>query len=140
MELVFGVDRSFSALRYAKQEYKNNLDYVVSDILSPVFGKSQFDLVLALNILELVEPVELLDHVSKQISYGYFVITDPYDFDRGVNSVRKPLDETTLRVNLKDLGFDILPKTQIPSNIPWDLNLNSRATLNYKSDLVIAKK
>ena len=63
--MVFGVDRSFAALRYAKQVYKSNLDYVVSDILSPIFGKSQFDLVLALNILELVEPVELLNHVSK---------------------------------------------------------------------------
>ena len=138
--VVFGVDRSFAALRCAKHAYKSNLDYVLSDILSPVFGTSQFDLVLALNILELVEPEELLNHVSKQISHGYFVITDPYDFDRGVNSVRKPLDEITLRTNLKSLGFDILPKTQIPSNIPWNLNLNSRATLNYKSDLIIAKK
>ena len=139
-EMVFGIDRSFAALRHAKQVCKNNLDYAVSDILSPVFGKSQFDLVLALNILELVEPMELLNHVSKQISSGYFVITDPYDFDRGVNSVKKPLDETTLRMNLKNLGFKILPKTQIPSNVPWNLNLNSRATLNYKVDLVIAKK
>ena len=139
-EMVFGIDRSFAALRHAKLVCKNNLDYAVSDILSPVFGKSQFDLVLALNILELVEPMELLTHVSKQISSGYFVITDPYDFDRGANSVKKPLNETTLRMNLKNLGFKILPKTQIPSNVPWNLNLNSRATLNYKVDLVIAKK
>ena len=139
-EMVFGIDRSFAALRYAKQVCKNNLDYAVSDILSPVFGRSKFDLVLALNILELVEPTELLNHISKQISSGYFVITDPYDFDRGANSVKKPLDETTLRINLKNLGFKILPKTKIPSNIPWNLNLNSRATLNYKVDLVIGKK
>ncbi|QMU53753.1 MAG: methyltransferase domain-containing protein [Nitrosopumilus sp.] len=139
-ETVFGIDRSFAALMHAKRMCKNNLDYVVSDILSPVFGRSKFDLVLALNILELVEPVELLNHVSKQISSGYFVITDPYDFDRGANSVKKPLDETTLRMNLKNLGFKILPKTKIPSNIPWNLNLNSRATLNYEVDLVIGKK
>jgi uncharacterized protein YbaR (Trm112 family) len=139
-EMVFGIDRSFAALRHAKQVCKNNLDYAVSDILSSVFGRSKFDLVLALNILELVEPLELLNHISKQISSGYFVITDPYDFDRGANSVKKPLDETTLRVSLKNLGFKILPKTKIPSNIPWNLNLNSRATLNYKVDLVIAKK
>ena len=139
-EMVFGIDRSFTALQRAKQVRKNNLDYIASDILSPVFGTLQFDLVLALNILELVEPVELLNLVSKQIASGYFVITDPYDFDRGANSVKKPLDEITLRTNLNNLGFEILPKTKIPSNIPWNLNLNSRATLNYKADLVICKK
>ena len=32
--MVFGVDRSFTALRYAKKLYKNNLDYVVADFLS----------------------------------------------------------------------------------------------------------
>jgi len=78
-DMVFGIDRSFSALRYAKKSSKNNLDYVVADSLSPVFGKLQFDLILALNILELVEPLDLLKHVSKQISSGYFVIFDPYD-------------------------------------------------------------
>ncbi len=137
---VFGIDRSFAALRQAKQLHKNNVDYFVSDILSPLFGSSKFDLVLALNILELVEPVELLNHVSKQISSGYFVIADPYDFDRGENSVKKPLDEKTLRTNLKNLGFEILSKTENPSHIPWTLHLNYRATLHYEVDLVIAKK
>lgn len=139
-DMVFGIDRSFAALRQAKQLFKSNMDYFVSDILSPVFGKSKFDLVLALNILELVEPVKLLNHISEQISSGYFIITDPYDFDRGTNSVKKPLDERTLRTNLKGLGFKILTKTKIPSNIPWKLHLNSRATLNYEVDLVIGKK
>ena len=139
-KMVFGVDRSFTALRYAKKLYKNNLDYVVADFLSPVFGNSQFDLVLALNVLELVEPEELLNHVSKQISTGYFIITDPYDFDRGINSVKKSFDETTLRMSLKNLGFKITSKTKIPSIISWNLKLNSRATLNYKVDFVIGKK
>jgi len=138
--MVFGVDRSFSALRYAKKSYKNNLDYIVSDSLSPMFGKLQFDLILALNVLELIEPIELLKQVSKQISTGYFIITDPYDFDRGVNSVKTPLDESTLRTNLENFGFKILSKTKNPSFIPWNLKLNPRATLNYKVDLIIGKK
>ncbi|MCV0409237.1 methyltransferase domain-containing protein [Nitrosopumilus sp.] len=137
---VFGIDRSFSALRFAKKTFKHNLDYVVADSLSPVFGKLQFDLVLALNLLELVEPLELLKHVSKQITFGYFVISDPYDFDRGVNSVKKSLDEFTLRANLEKFGFKISPKTKNPSYLPWNLKLNSRAILNYKVDLVIGKK
>jgi len=137
--MVFGIDRSFSALRIAKKSYNDNLDYIVGDFLSPVFGKLQFDLVLALNVLELIEPVEFLNHVSKQITDGYFVLSDPYDFDRGTYSVKNPLNESTLRTNLRDLGFKILPKTKNPAHIPWNLKLNPRATLNYKVDFIIAK-
>ncbi|MDH5569180.1 MAG: methyltransferase domain-containing protein [Nitrosopumilus sp.] len=139
-KMVFGIDKSFSALRFAKKSYKDNLDYVLADSLSPVFAKLQFDLVIALNILELIEPLELLKHVSKQISSGFFVISDPYDFDRGANSVRKPLDEQQLRTNLEKFGFKIFPKTKNPSYIPWNLKLNPRATLNYRVDLIIANK
>ena len=139
-DVVFGIDRSFSALRYAKKSSKNNLDYIIADSLSPVFGKLQFDLILALNVLELMEPLKLLKQVSKQISTGYFVISDPYDFDRGTNSVKKSVDELTLRTNLEDLGFKISSKTKKPSFLPWNLKLNPRATLNYKSDLIICQK
>ncbi|MBT8242978.1 MAG: class I SAM-dependent methyltransferase [Nitrosopumilus sp.] len=138
--IVFGIDRSFSALRIAKKSYKNNLEYVVADFLSPIFGKSKFDLVLALNVLELVEPVKFLNHISKQITSGDFIISDPYDFDRGINSVKNPLNEKTLRTNLEKLGFKINPKTKAPSSIPWILKLNPRATLNYDVDLILAKK
>jgi len=139
-KMVFGIDRSFTALRYAKKSYKDNLDYIVADSLSPVFGNLSFDLILALNILELIEPSKLLKHVAKQIISGYLVISDPYDFDRGINSVRKPLDEVTLRTNMDNFGFKISTKTKKPSYIPWGLNLNPRTTLNYKVDLVIGKK
>ncbi len=138
--MVFGIDRSFSALQYAKRSYKNNLDYFIADSLSSVFGKLQFDLILALNILELIEPSELLKHISKQVSSGHFIISEPYDFDRGTKSVKKPLDEYTLRTTLNDLGFEITTKTKKPSYLPWNLKLNSRATLNYKVDLIIGKK
>jgi len=139
-KMVFGIDRSFSALRIAKKSFKNNLDYFIADSMSSVFGKLQFDLVLALNILELVEPLELLKHISKQISTGYLVISDPYDFDRGVNSVKNPFDEFTLRTTLKNYGFKISSKTKKPSHISWNLKLNPRAILNYKVDLIIGKK
>jgi len=138
--MVFGIDRSFTALRFAKKSHHDNLDYVVSDFLFPVFGKLQFDLVLALNVLELVEPLKFLTSVSKQISSGYFVISDPYDFDRGIHSVKKPLNETTLRTNLENLGFKIMSSTKNPSHIAWNLKLNPRTTLNYKVDLVCSQK
>lgn len=139
-KMVFGVDRSFSALRIAKKLPKNNLDYVVADFLSPIFGKLSFDLILALNVLELVEPTDFLKHISKQIDKGHFVITDPYDFDRGTNSVKKLLDEKSLRMNLQNLDFKITPETKTSSRMSWILKLNPRATLNYDVDLVIAKK
>lgn len=139
-DLVFGVDRSFSAIQIAKKQFKDNLDYFVADSLSPVFGTLQFDLVLALNVLEIIEPNVLLKSISKQITKGYFVISDPYDFDRGPNSVKNPVDASSLRMDLKNLGFKISNSTKKPSYIPWNLKLNPRATLNYKVDLVISQK
>lgn len=137
---VFGIDRSFSAISVAKKTQKDNLDYFVADSISDIFGKTKFDLILALNVLELVEPQDLLEHISQQIPKGRFVISDPYDFDRGKNSVKKPLDELTLRTSLEELGFTISVKTKKPSYLTWNLKLNPRSTLNYKVDLIIAKK
>lgn len=138
---VFGIDHSFNALKIAKsKKSKDNLDYFVADLLSPIFGRQKFDLIVALNLLELVEPLDLLTHFSRQVKQGSLVISDPYDFDRGENSVKKSVDEKSLRQNLKNLGFKITESTVTPSKIPWTLNLNQRASLNYKVDLVIAKK
>lgn len=137
---VFGIDRSFSAISVAKKTQKDNLDYFVADLMSDVFGKTKFDLILALNVLELVEPKDLLKYISQQILKGHFVISDPYDFDRGKNSVKKPLDELILRTSLEELGFTISVKTKKPSYLTWNLKLNPRSTLNYKVDLIIAKK
>ena len=140
-KIVFGIDRSFSAISIAKNKpIKCNLDYFVADSLSPVFGDANFDMVIALNVLELIEPLDLLSHVSKQIKKGYFVISDPYDFDRGKSSVKKPLDEKALRESLTDLRFSISKNTRAPSYHPWNLKIGPRTTLNYKVDLVIAKK
>ena len=137
---VFGIDRSFSAISVAKKTQKDNLDYFVADLMSDVFGKTKFDLILALNVLELVEPKDLLKYISQQIHKGHFIISDPYDFDRGKNSVKNPLDELTLRTSLEELGFTISVKTKKPSYLTWNLKLNPRSTLNYKVDLIIAKK
>jgi len=137
---VFGVDRSFSAISIAKKASKNNLDYFVADLLSTTFGNTKFDLILALNVLELVEPMYLLRHISQQIFNGIFIISDPYDFDRGKNSVKNILDESMLRTSLEDLGFIINDNTKKTSYITWNLKLNLRSILNYKVDLIIAKK
>ena len=139
-ENVLGIDRSFSALKIAKKSSKNNLDFVLADSLSSIFGQSKFNLVIGLNVLELVEPHQFLDHISKQISSGYLFISDPYDFERGSKSVKVPIDEKTLRSLIKNLGLKISTKTLSPSYISWNLKINPRTTLNYKVDLIVAKK
>ena len=139
-EIVFGIDSSFSAISIAKKSVKKNLDFFVADSLSTIFGNTTFDLVLALNVLELIEPSDFLKHVSKQIKQGFLVISDPYDFDRGKTSVKKPLDEHSLRTTLNYMGFSISSKTSNPTHHTWNLNLNPRCKLTYKVDLIIAKK
>ena len=139
-EMVFGIDKSFNAIHLAKRNQKNNLDYIVSDFASTPFKNKKFDLIIGLNILELMEPNILLKQISKQISSGYIMITDPYDYERGINSVKHPVNEVLLRKNLRELKFKINKKTEKPSFIPWNLKLYDRASLNYKVDIVIAKK
>ena len=95
---------------------------------------------IGLNILELMEPNILLKQIAKQISSGYIIISDPYDYERGINSVKQPMNELELRENLQKLKFQITNKTKKPAFIPWNLELHSRASLNYKVDVVIAKK
>ncbi len=139
-QIVFGVDRSFSAIKIATRESKENLDYFVADSLSSIFGETKFDLIVALNLLELIEPVDFLKQISNQIQRGYLIISDPYDNDRGKNSVKTPLDENTLRQNLRNLKFKTISGTDNPSKITWNLKLNPRTTLNYKVDLVVVEK
>ena len=139
-ETVFGIDKSFSAIQIAKKNKKNNVEYVVSDFKYNPFLNTKFNLIIALNVLELMEPDILLKQISKQISSGYVIISDPYDFERGGNSVKNPMNEIVLRKKLKNLKFKITSKTKTPSNIQWNLKLYDRASLNYKVDVVISKK
>ena len=139
-KIIFGIDKSFNAIQIAKQNQKNNIDYIVSEFTATPFVNKKFDLIVALNVLELMEPNILLKQISKQISSGNILISDPYDYERGVNSVKDPIDEYTVRKNLKKLKFKINTKTKEPSFIPWNLKLHDRASLNYKVDIVIAKK
>ena len=139
-ENVFGIDTSFYALSTAKDNSQENTDFFVSDSLFHPFGRKKFDIVIAMNILELVEPVELLNVMFKQLKNGYIVICDPYDYERGQQSVRKPLYENDIRKEIQQHGMSLIYNTKIPSSFGWNLKINPRTSLNYKVDLVIAKK
>ena len=139
-ETVFGIDRSFSAISEAKKIKNKNLDFFVADSLEHPFARQKFGLILGLNLLEIIEPQKFLKILSKQMKKGTILLSDPYDYERANYSVKNQLNETQIRRTLQKNGFKITHNTKKPSNIPWNLTLNPRAELQYKVDLIIAKK
>ena len=137
---VFAIDTSFSALLEAKKKSPKNCEYILADIIQHPLGKTKFDLIIALNMFELVEPSLLLKIMNSQISNGFLFLSDPYDYDRGKNSVKKPLYENQIRETLRSNGFRITNNTKTSSKINWNLKINKRTRLNYKVDIVIARK
>lgn len=135
---VFGIDKSFFALLEAKKHKTKNVDFFLADSLSAPFGTMKFDLVVALNVLELVEPLKLLQIIGSQ-SRRFVMLSDPYDYDRGKNSVKIRLDEKTLRLKIKQMGFKLIAGTARPSFIHWKLRVNPRLELSYKTDLILAR-
>lgn len=136
--MVFGIDKSFFALLEAKKHKTKNTDFFLADSLSALFGTMKFDLVVALNVLELVEPLKLLKIIGMQ-SRKFVLLSDPYDYDRGKNSVKIRLDEKTLRSKIKQMGFKLIAGTARPGFISWRLRVNQRLELNYKTDLILAR-
>ena len=140
-DFAFGIDKSFYAIKEAKKSNQENLDFFVADSLEQPFSKLKFGAVLALNLFELIEPKLLLKLLASQVDKnGTLVISDPYDFERGQRSVKEPIHADSLREELRKYGFTISKGTRKPSFIPWNLDLNKRASLNYLVDLVFANK
>jgi 2-polyprenyl-3-methyl-5-hydroxy-6-metoxy-1,4-benzoquinol methylase/uncharacterized protein YbaR (Trm112 family) len=137
-DIVFGIDRSFYAILEAKRKNLKNSDFVVADSLNHPFGNKKFDVVVALNLLDIIEPLELLKVILSQTK-RFIVISDPYDFERGKDSVKTHIDAKEVRLNLMQNGFRLIQSTKQPSFIPWRLNVNSRLHLNYKVDMIVAK-
>jgi hypothetical protein len=135
------MDKSFYAITEAKKTKLRNLDFFVADSLEHPFGRIKFDLVLALNLFELIEPKPLLKLLASQVQKdGALVLSDPYDFERGAKSVREPIYEESLRKELGKHCFRLSRETRKPSFVPWNLKLNDRASLNYLVDLIFATK
>ena len=91
-------------------------------------------------MFELVEPSLLLKTIFKQISNGFIFLSDPYDYVRGKNSVKNPLNENEIRETLYQNNFQINKITKNPSKLNWNLKINDRTQLNYKVDIILARK
>lgn len=139
-EIVFGIDRSFSAISIAKKIKNKNLDFFVADSLDHPFGHQKFGLIVGLNLLEIIEPLNLLKVLSKQLKKGTILLSDPYDYERATYSVKNQLDSIQIRKTLQKIGFNIFPKTKKSSFIPWNLVINPRAQLHYNVDLITARR
>jgi len=137
---VFGIDKSFFALVEASKKSPKNCVYILSDVLKHPFGNKKFDLVVALNLFDIVEPSFLIKTISKQISSGLIFLSDPYDYNRGKNSVKTPLDENQIRSTLRQNRFQITNNTKKPTKITWNIKFNERISINYKVDVIIARK
>jgi len=136
---VFGLDKSFFAVLQAKQLGTKNADFFVADSLNHPFENRKFDLVVSLNILELIDPSELLKVLSTQVG-KLLILSDPYDFERGKYSVKTRTDAKALRENLVKMGFTLVQNTRQPCFVPWRLSFSSRLQLYYKVDVIVAKK
>ncbi len=134
---AFGIDRSFSALFVAKTAFNEKLDYFVADSLNHPFGDKKFDTIVGLNLLEIIEPRELLSVLSRQVRKT-LILADPYDNNRGASSVRRPVGPDSLRSELEGRRFQISEDTQKPSFIPWRLKISDRIEMDYRVDLVVS--
>lgn len=104
--MVFGIDKSFYGILEAKRERRKNMDFVVADSIRPPFGNKKFSLVLALNLLDIVEPRKLLDVVFRQAK-DFVVLSDPYDFERGKKSVKQRITPEDSERNCKIFRIQI---------------------------------
>ncbi|HJU14449.1 MAG TPA: methyltransferase domain-containing protein [Candidatus Nitrosotalea sp.] len=136
--LVFGMDKSYYAISEAMKSREGNSDFVVADSLKNPFG-GKFDTVLALNLLDIVEPRPLVRVLSAQAK-KFLILSDPYDYERGKNSVKQQLGPEEVRSLLRATGFRLVAGTARQSFIPWSLEANPRLVLNYKVDLVVARR
>lgn len=141
---VIGVDLSFSFISEARRRMVlsrlGNLDFVVADCLMPPFLPNKFDLVIALNIVELVDAEQLLDSIHSLLKHdGEVAFSSSYDYNR--SRLGNRVNSQSFRRLLQRSGFRVASKyAKNESFIPWTLKISERIYLFYFVDYLRARK
>jgi len=140
LPFVFGVDTSFSFILEARKimhdTMTKNVEFIVSDAINLPFESRFFQSVVALNLVDRVDPHKLMDSINSSIrDNGKLILIDPYHF---VNvNTNNQFGSIQIRKIVEKLGYKI---NSNESYVPWIVKMNERSYLFYFVDFIVANR